>query len=414
MEENNLDETLYNLNLEENVCKCNKCGIEKPLSEYSKDNDKKSKHKKICKTCKSIYDQQYRSILKNKIKSLFNDAYKRHKENKKEGDFDLSPQYLNNLYNEQNGKCFYSNIPMNVNGSWKISLERLDTSKTYMEGNVVFCVLEMNVQSNFSEKKLIDMVPNVELSKYFGNPINDDIINENIRYHLHNLNYDCKKRNNKFRKNDCETKYIEYDISDEFLVKLYKEQNGRCYYSNIPMRCGTREDYWVISVERKDSNIGYCKTNICLICNEFNSTDRATKASTKKIIPIEERNNWSKEKFQYFYKTFQTHPLYQKGLEKKENYDTNIRLDLVISKCSRCDEYFERKAKTSYKTHCEKCIKTMNVLEYKELIESDTIIERTCTQCKNTFPLNADYFYLNNHQTLGFHTFCKTCKKKKK
>lgn len=40
--------------------KCTKCGIEKPLSEFSKDNHKKSDHTSQCKVCKNNYMKLFR------------------------------------------------------------------------------------------------------------------------------------------------------------------------------------------------------------------------------------------------------------------------------------------------------------------------------------------------------------------
>ena len=39
--------------------KCNKCGIEKPLTEYSKNSKSKDKYNYFCKTCTSSYNYNY-------------------------------------------------------------------------------------------------------------------------------------------------------------------------------------------------------------------------------------------------------------------------------------------------------------------------------------------------------------------
>lgn len=47
--------------------KCPQCGIEKPLSEFSRDVSRKSQKRIWCKQCDSIRAKDYR--LRNKIKS---------------------------------------------------------------------------------------------------------------------------------------------------------------------------------------------------------------------------------------------------------------------------------------------------------------------------------------------------------
>lgn len=62
---------------------------------------------------------------------------------------DLTVDYLLNLWNTQDGKCYYTGKPM----LWKsagiasesMSLDRLDPDKGYVQGNVVWCCLFVNV-----------------------------------------------------------------------------------------------------------------------------------------------------------------------------------------------------------------------------------------------------------------------------
>lgn len=56
--------------------------------------------------------------------------------------FDLTPQYLKDLWDKQCGKCFYTGEPIELErgkGKWKsASLDKLDPSKGYTQGNVVW------------------------------------------------------------------------------------------------------------------------------------------------------------------------------------------------------------------------------------------------------------------------------------
>ena len=54
------------------------------------------------------------------------------------------------------------------------------------------------------------------------------------------------------------------------LIDLHQNQNGLCYYSNIPMSIYQLSD-WQCSIERLNNDEGYHLNNIVLCCLEFNS-----------------------------------------------------------------------------------------------------------------------------------------------
>lgn len=47
------------------IKKCTKCGLEKPLDEFVKDNRRKDGHSTICKECKRAYDRERYAKIKN-------------------------------------------------------------------------------------------------------------------------------------------------------------------------------------------------------------------------------------------------------------------------------------------------------------------------------------------------------------
>lgn len=77
------------------------------------------------------------------------------------------------------------------------------------------------------------------------------------------------------------------DIFDKIL-----EQNGQCYYSKVPLSFVPNSE-WRMSLERLDCNQGYTKTNVVLICVEFNSTDTTARRNSIKGTGSAQ---WSKEK----------------------------------------------------------------------------------------------------------------------
>jgi len=66
----------------------------------------------------------------------------------------------------------------------------------------------------------------------------------------------------------------EFDITPEYLLEIYNNQNGNCYYSGIKMEIslkGYTNNNYVLSVDRKNSNKGYIKDNIVLCCDSVNT-----------------------------------------------------------------------------------------------------------------------------------------------
>lgn len=59
--------------------------------------------------------------------------------------------YLINQFSRQNGKCYWTDFPINLQGVYEKnnplapSLERLDESKGYIPGNVVICLRLFNL-----------------------------------------------------------------------------------------------------------------------------------------------------------------------------------------------------------------------------------------------------------------------------
>lgn len=60
-----------------------------------------------------------------------------------------------------------------------------------------------------------------------------------------------------------------YDIDREYIILLWNQQNGRCFYSGQVMN-HSYDHPNCFSIERKDSSLGYTRDNICLICSWLN------------------------------------------------------------------------------------------------------------------------------------------------
>lgn len=86
---------------------------------------------------------------------------------------DLSPEYIKELWDKQNGLCFWFKIPMTITRKSKYpskpSVDRLDNSKPYTKDNCVLCCYSANIGRNIN---------NVEAWMVFVNTIKEQVIKE--------------------------------------------------------------------------------------------------------------------------------------------------------------------------------------------------------------------------------------------
>jgi len=105
-------------------------------------------------------DTQRKISVKTSIRNIGNSYAKKgnftyylNKARNRKHESDLTEEYLQKLWDEQKGKCVYSNIEMNLyNGESKLpttaSLDRIDSSLGYTKGNVQFVCFSLNLAKN--------------------------------------------------------------------------------------------------------------------------------------------------------------------------------------------------------------------------------------------------------------------------
>lgn len=127
------------------------------------------------------------------------------------------------------------------------------------------------------------------------------IIKKNVlnspRGSLQQLLDSAKKHTKRRQGTQIKNRDNSFDIDLNVLIDKFKEQKGLCYYSGIPLKFGSYlETNWKVSLERLDALKGYTMDNICLICLEFQGSDKSAIYNDN----TKGNSGWTREKFQYF------------------------------------------------------------------------------------------------------------------
>lgn len=269
-------------------------------------------------------------------------------------EFDITQNDIRHLWDSQDGKCYYSGIPMNYDrNDWRVSLERTDTQQGYTKKNIVLCCLEFNSRVQWSKFKVYEMLSILDsnikenyvdfelplkehkkrgkvkntkkeiegimhcmcnhckgfkpLTEFYTHPdqgckeccnIRRKLYSATPRGALTNLLRNSKLATRIRAQKSNGNKDTTYDLNFQFLVELYNKQKGLCAYSGLPLQFGSSLDKnWVASLERKNTFKGYTTDNVCLICAEFNTNDQSVKLNNPKLG----NGGWTADKFLVFY-----------------------------------------------------------------------------------------------------------------
>lgn len=149
------EKKLIRESIEEKTCK--NCNITKKIEEFGIVTYKKGNSciRNTCKECmKSLQRQRYNNIVENNIGLSANKSveswitkivYKASTRNKL---FEIDKNYVISIFEKQNGKCAISGETLTFhknNLSTNISLDRIDSSKGYIEGNIQLVCAYVNI-----------------------------------------------------------------------------------------------------------------------------------------------------------------------------------------------------------------------------------------------------------------------------
>ena len=116
----------------------------------------------------AVYKNKKIQTIDGKAGFLFNNISRRSRDKGREIEFDR--EYIKELYNKQNGRCFYTDEPMSLGyhrdkkdlyslNFHNISVDRIDSKKGYTKENTVLCCWGCNaLKGDHSVQTLYDML----------------------------------------------------------------------------------------------------------------------------------------------------------------------------------------------------------------------------------------------------------------
>jgi hypothetical protein len=136
--------SIMSLRNDEKYYNCTYCGEIKIIDEFYP-----NKIYTGCLSCHQKRRKLYCETPRGFMTILFNGSKCREKNNiKRDCEFDITFDFLVNLFNSQNGLCAYSGLPMHfgsyLDKHWTMSLERINVFKGYTQDNVCLICLEFN------------------------------------------------------------------------------------------------------------------------------------------------------------------------------------------------------------------------------------------------------------------------------
>lgn len=139
-------------------CRC-ACGTERLHSGWTLEQENAFFE---CVQCARERGSYTRRMLGGQIGSLTLDKYNKWKRSavRRGYEFSVSMEYLNSVYEAQEGKCAYTGLQSNKISD--LSIDRIDNSKGYVEGNIQFITNPMNtLKGTHGIEYMINMAKNI-------------------------------------------------------------------------------------------------------------------------------------------------------------------------------------------------------------------------------------------------------------
>lgn len=250
------------------LCKCD-CGIQKPVrwSHISSG---------TIKSCGCIQKSGFKGIKGDFLYRIRNSAKKR------QIDWNITNEYIWNLYLYQNKKCALSGICIDFtkycndsieNIEQTASLDRIDSNLGYVENNVQWVHKDVNImKKNFNESIFLYFI-NLAVNPLLDKSYNSYLYIKNRRSVVGwsgcgNLG---KKRYSEIIRS-AKRRNIDFSISIEDCWNLFVKQNGKCAITNLNLAMTTVGSAIenTASLDRIDSSLGYVVDNVQWVHKNIN------------------------------------------------------------------------------------------------------------------------------------------------
>ena len=264
-----------------------------------------STNRSQCKECRSLRSLEYYRTLRGNASLLVNSA--RSRSTKKGLSCSLQKDDIFEMLLEQDGRCHYSKVRMEImfpHSNWRMSLERLNNSAGYDRQNCVLIAAEFN-SSDYSKANGVNVedvhgtaqwsVNKVQfLSSAYKSDVDVKVLQQDVldasrkpslseTHATYQHQYFRTLRGRSIRlvshaRARSRKKGQVCEISHADIPQMLLEQQGRCFYSGVPLQYQCPHTDWVMSLERLDNNLGYVIGNCVLIATEFNTPDHSSYA----------------------------------------------------------------------------------------------------------------------------------------
>lgn len=260
---------------------CRECKEIKHISEYFNRKNYKDGKEKICKSCVRIYSNKLKlnhtkeQIINRCISVCEKTGKNRAKKGRiKCGEFNLTQNDIKELIKKQENKCIYSGeeLVYKYNDDYKISIDRIDCNKGYTKDNIQLVGSHINqMRMDLTHDNFIYYIKTIYENQNKINDENKNIeITSIIQKRISKLLSCCKVSGRK-RQEKGRIECGEYNLDNEYIQKLLIKQNNKCYFSGLEMVWNTHNNGDLqASIDRIDSNKGYLKSNVKLVCNIVN------------------------------------------------------------------------------------------------------------------------------------------------
>ena len=348
--------------------RCCACGIKKGVENFYI--SKTDRVFSYCKECEMERRTANRRTLRGNAQVLLHNARGRSK--LKGWKFDLDIDIILGMILQQQGRCAYSGVPMELllpHSDWRMSLERLDNDLGYLQENCVLVAAEFNTPGKISKKvaknensgssqwslekvlrlpaerdsnvDLLSLQQSIEAARSKPRALSQpevftavDCEIEEAPVHLRcskcglwkpsHCFSSCQRGNRGFHcyckqcSNDCNLAHRmtlrghmlqmlrhartrhrlgkwtgDYELGLEHVLEMLWSQEGRCFYSGVPLRFAQYNVDWMMSLERLDNNKTYTKDNTVLIALEFNTADHSMNKAASSVLGS---SQWSRKK----------------------------------------------------------------------------------------------------------------------